>query len=400
MSFTLINLATIFLLITLSLSCNRIQQLSPSPSEIFFKVFGGPYEQKAADILQTEDAGFLLLGSTTSFNDGKHWDMFLVQTDADGNEIWSQNYDLEGDDIGNVLISAHDEGYILCGTSTDIGDQKKGRLLKIDVNGSEVWPTSPSWTGTGEDVVKTSDGGYLLIGTTPDIDLLKADGFSSSVQDSTDILAMKVDGDGNEEWRKVYGYKGADRGVAIEALGNDRYALLGTTDFPENGDVDQDFLLILINKDGNAFHTQTYGESAQERAHDFVVTANEDIVMLGVASEKLQLQQVNRTLQTDWSVSHNGIQAGAIIPLSNGGYMLIGTAQGGSQRGKDMLLIQTDERGNSLWEESYGSSGDDIGTKVIPLDQGGFALIGTIGFGANTMIGLFKTDPKGRLLPQ
>ena len=53
--------------------------------------FGGSNDDVARDVLQTNDGGFVLVGYTQSFGAGNA-DVFLVKTDAQGNEQWSQTY--------------------------------------------------------------------------------------------------------------------------------------------------------------------------------------------------------------------------------------------------------------------------------------------------------------------
>ena len=74
----------------------------------------------------------------------------------------------------------------------------------------------------------------------------------------------------------------------------------------------------------------------------------------------------------------------AVVATPDGGFAVLGSAQSldGDLEGKgddsfDFWLLRFDAQGNLLWEETYGSSGDDRGTDLVLRPEGGFALTGS-----------------------
>ena len=56
-------------------------------------------------VQQTSDGGFILAGSRDN-------DVYLVKTDASGNEIWSQTFGGSGEDGGRSVQQTSDGGFI------------------------------------------------------------------------------------------------------------------------------------------------------------------------------------------------------------------------------------------------------------------------------------------------
>ncbi len=58
----------------------------------------------------------------------------------------------------------------------------------------------------------------------------------------------------------------------------------------------------------------------------------------------------------------NGSEEGKdILPLSDGGFVLVGSSSSETAGGKDVYVLRTDNIGNVVWEKKYGGKGDDCG---------------------------------------
>jgi len=57
----------------------------------FEKTYGGSSYDKASEVIQTPDGGYLILGSTSSFGNG-NYDILLIKTDEMGLIIWEKTY--------------------------------------------------------------------------------------------------------------------------------------------------------------------------------------------------------------------------------------------------------------------------------------------------------------------
>ncbi len=125
-------------------------------------------------LIQTPDKGFALVGTTNPSIYVSQGDLYLVKTDSVGNKMWSQLYGGDGHDEGASIILLADDGFVLAGS---IGFQEKNYkekrikgfyLVRTDSDGTELW--SQTFGGRGfnycESVIQTVDGGFALIGNT------------------------------------------------------------------------------------------------------------------------------------------------------------------------------------------------------------------------------------------
>ena len=141
------------------------------------KTYGGSAEDRAADIKQTTDGGYIMAGNTWS-NDGDitfkypSTDYWLVKTDANGIIQWQKTYGGNSEDYGYAVSLTTDGGYIVCGYSLQptFGD------ITGHHGGADAWLVNTNATGViqwqkalggsqGEysyAVQQTSDGGFVV----------------------------------------------------------------------------------------------------------------------------------------------------------------------------------------------------------------------------------------------
>ena len=121
---------------------------------------------------QTEDGGYIIAGyKAASISSG---DVYIIKSDSAGNEIWSQTYDGDLDDLddwdeGQSIKQTSDGGYIIVGRtySFDSGSMDLW-LIKVDELGDIIWDETygESPIDWGYSVEQTEDGGYVMAGFT------------------------------------------------------------------------------------------------------------------------------------------------------------------------------------------------------------------------------------------
>jgi hypothetical protein len=157
-------------------------------NKVWDKTFGGPREDAGFSIQQTSDGGYIITGPTSSYGAGNN-DVWLVKTDASGNEVWDKTFGGPYGDWGQSVQQTSDGGYIITGqTSTNGAGVDSVWLIKTDATGSKVWDKTFGGMGDawGHSVHQTSDGGYIVTGTT-----------ASSSGGGAAVLLVKTDADGN-----------------------------------------------------------------------------------------------------------------------------------------------------------------------------------------------------------
>ena len=132
------------------------------------QTFGGSELDVGRSVQQTTDGGYIIFGYSNDFGMG-YPDFYLIKTYEDGEEEWFQIYE-EGFN-GYSVQQTTDGGYIIFGeTYTFDGDNTFDfYLIKTDGNGEEEWSQDYGFSGIhdfGRSVQQTTDGGYILCGTT------------------------------------------------------------------------------------------------------------------------------------------------------------------------------------------------------------------------------------------
>lgn len=120
-------------------------------------------------IEENSDGGYIFVGSIKSPNSFEPHDMYLVKLDASGNEMWSKTFgESTMDEKAYSGTETTDGGYILAGTKSNNDTDRDMYVVKTDASGNEMW--SKTFGGNSDDrafsIKGTSDGGYILAGYT------------------------------------------------------------------------------------------------------------------------------------------------------------------------------------------------------------------------------------------
>ena len=133
------------------------------------KTYGGPGYDNAHAVIVNKDDYVILTGY------GDHWgaeskrDMFLMQIDQEGNEVWSRSYGGSENDHAMTVFQTHDGGYIVTGHTQSFGmGDWDAYVIKTDVTGDTLW-TSTYGTprpDSGYDIIQSREGDYFVTGNS------------------------------------------------------------------------------------------------------------------------------------------------------------------------------------------------------------------------------------------
>jgi len=131
----------------------------------FSNTFGGSDSDTALSVIQTQDGGYAFAGQARSFGSGRT-DVWLVKTDASGNEQINRTYGGPSRDRAEAIVQTSDGGYALAGETWSFGSQLRDPwLVKTDSNGNEEFnKTFGGFSNKFTSVVQTPDRGYALAG--------------------------------------------------------------------------------------------------------------------------------------------------------------------------------------------------------------------------------------------
>ncbi len=81
-------------------------------NEEWYKFYGGRAYDIAGDFIQTEDGGYAIIGSTSSYGNG-NYNVYLIKVDKKGKEEWSEAYGGFPNEYGISISERADGGYRL-----------------------------------------------------------------------------------------------------------------------------------------------------------------------------------------------------------------------------------------------------------------------------------------------
>ena len=138
-----------------------------------------------------------------------------------------------------------DGGFILSGYQTK-GNVSSEMILKIDRNLQQVWsepkiyPNQFNRSVKDCGIMQTRDRGYIVTSTI-ELDDPKND----------EISLLRLNSEGEEQWRKTYGSNEDDTGSKVIELEDGSFVIVGTIGFDINPDSESKMCLIKINREGD-----------------------------------------------------------------------------------------------------------------------------------------------------
>ncbi len=388
-------------------SCDTLESVKPYQEQTFIKLFGGNGSEEGNNIIQLPDGGFVLVGSTTSDSHGGK-DVFIVRTDKTGNETWKKNFGGTGDDAGNSVILGENNSLYVCGEKTLDNGLRDVYVINLNLN----------------------DGGSIGIRTFGDslrdeygTHILEVPGrgfFITGTQDSTASQFFLIETDQSLNEIDVGKYTGDEdfdnKSVKSFSLNYPEFVCFGSTT-SKGPDVNQDlsnyYLFHYTTSIGNAYAPKRYyGGAENEICTDVFKTSDGGHVLTGYVEDadytKEYIVRIDQQYSPVWESKFDneyGVDSKAfgIEQTNDGGYIVMSTIELPDPANDEISLMKLDFNGDLEWRKIFGSNDDDIGMKVLQIEDGSFIVVGTMGFDINpdsrTKMSLLKINPNGDLVP-
>lgn len=379
------------------------------PSIEWSKTYGGVYNDGSSKMLPTNDGGHIIVGYASSADGDVSQnyggsDVWLFKIDHSGQLLWEKNLGGTANDYAVDIVEANDGGFIIAGSSNSNDIDVSGRhgtstdvwMLKTNNTGTIVW--QKMFGGSGSDfplkMQKTPDGGVVVVGSTDsnngDIPGNNGytDGFAAKFSDTgavlwtkvyggdkpdsfydiadmddggflfvgggysdipgqhgnADVWVFKTDAAGEVVWKKGYGGTAYDYGFCITKTLDGDYVIAGRTS-SQNGDVINyipehqgtiDYWVFLMNSVGDIIWEKALGDLGDDFPQKITTAADGSIIVGGYSS------------------------------LSNGNPLE------GFNGGTDVLLYNLSSSGDLLWTKVIGGYDDDFLRALLPKSDGSF----------------------------
>jgi hypothetical protein len=294
---------------------------SPSrsaPPVQWTRIFAGWGTATGFEIQQTSDGGYIAVGRTHSGDSG--YAAFLVKLDPAGYTQRTRAIRADHGMSGLSVVQTSDGGYIVAGTTSE------ACLIKTDSSGNEIWRSrrASEISANAQSVLSLSDTAYTAV-------------VRSGLGDSA-VTLWSTDNVGNLRWSGKYIHY-------------------------DYGTLDEHLSLRRTSDGGYIIGTKT---------------------LLKVDSLGLQ-----PSLRTFGSV----MSANSVIQTSDGGYAATGAKLGYSS----IYLLRTNANRDSVWMRTYVPTECSRGHWVEQTTDGGYIIAGTTRPVVGDEVTLVRTQPDGTL---
>jgi len=255
-------------------------------------------------------------------------------------------------------------------------------------------------------VQQTSDGGYIVAGSTR-----SNDGDVSGNHEEVwwlvwDFWVVKLDRYGDIEWQKCLGGSDSDWAESIQQTSDGGYIVAGYTG-SNDGDVsgnhgEKDFWVVKLDRYGNIKWQKALGGSDSDWAYNIQQTSDGEYIVAGYTGSNdgdvsgnhgekdFWVVKLDRYGNIEWQKCLGGSGGGgsggdyaySVQQTSDGGYIVAGETWSnngdvsGYHGGGDVWVVKLDRYGDIKWQKCLGGSSWDWAYSIQQTNDGGYIVAG------------------------
>lgn len=302
-------------------------------------------------------------------------------------------------------------------------------------NNGRVKTLGGSLNESGQSIIKTTDGGYAILGHTQSND----GDINNKADDSFDYWLLKFDQTHTLQWQQNYGGNDDDRGVDIIQTNDGGYALIGFSksnnrDVTENNGAN-DFWICKLNANGDILWEKSFGFLGADNGNSIIETQDNGYLIVGVLDVSASNGQGNSKIaatkrhaggdywaiklndsgEKQWSRYYGGTFTDTpndVIQANDNSYLIVGSSDSNdvdikNNKGSyDFWIVKISESGTLIWEKSFGGSQIDEAYAICNSGDGNYIIVGdtrSTDFDVTSNNGaadlwLIKISPQGDLI--
>ncbi len=374
-------------------------------------IYGGTKNDSGQSVVSTNDGGYVILGESQSMDgditdkQNESYDYWLLKFNSNSELEWQKTYGGTGDDFGKSVIQTQDGGYAILGSSfsndedvTTNNGQQDYWMAKLDTTGNIVWEKSFGYSGsdTGISLLQSNDGGYLLTGI---LDVTSSGGEGNTKNNQTlhaggDYWAIKLNATGDLQWSKYFGGFFSDTPFGAIQTEDNGFIIVGSSDSEDtdiSGNIgDYDFWVIKISSIGNLEWEKSFGGTQIDEARGVVESNDGNYVIVGdtrsedvnvsnsIGNADLWLIKITPTGNLIWEKTIGGLSfdvGRSISKTQDGGFLLSGSSRSSdfdvtTNKGQnDAWVLKVNNSGDIEWGKTVGGSNIEFANSVTELNN-------------------------------
>lgn len=310
---------------------------------------------------------------------------------------WSKGFNAGTNARANSIKQTADGGYIVVGRSTTYYSNPYGGkggedfiVFKLKSSREIEWFKIFGGTGheAAESVIQTSDGGYLVAGTTD-----STNGDVAGLRGSSDFWVLKLTAEGDIQWPKTYGGSNFDSVYNVLQTKDNGYLIFGYSE-SNNGDLSNlgysGNWLVKINSNGILQWQKKYlsGRNPYYMKDGITETNDGDFIFSSYSSENTPTSyndfgygftKISNEGVLIWRKNISKYSSATVSDLSitkDGGFIVTGYTSFSSNANK-LWVAKFNSNGVLIWDNEFGGSKVELSYAVKELNDGGFVIAGS-----------------------
>jgi hypothetical protein len=388
------------------------------------KALGGSnYDGFRVSLSVTNGYGLIVGGSSYSNKSGEKTqnirgsnDYWVIKLKQNGKIEWDKTIGGIFDDNFKSVIQTSDGGYALIGESNSITSVEKDEdsrgftdywIVKLNKKGDVEWNKTIGGSGTEliDNIVQTSDGGYILAGSS---DSYTSGEKSEDSRGFFDYWAVKLDKNGNIQWNKTIGGSGFEFLSGVELTADGGVVLAGFSESnaswekTENSRGGFDYWLVKLSKEGRIQWDKTIGGDGGDFGRGIKQTNDGGYVISGISDSNISGEKTENgrgffdywviqldkmgNFRKDKTIGGNGddTEVWCLEKTSDGGYIFGGTSNSNisgektedSRGDYDYWVVKLDNELNIQWDKTLGGNSYDALYNLKEIQNNQFAVAG------------------------
>ena len=215
---------------------------------------------------------------------------------------------------------------------------------------------------TGAEVIQLADSSYLVAATTGSFGL-----------QSGQIMLIKIDASGYEQWRRFYGGQYSDKAESMQLSSDGNLIIAGTSEVTGGG---YQFYAAKMTLSGDTIWTRTYGGSNWDFCKQVAALSDGGFALFGqsfnTGDGDFHLVRIDAQGDTLWTRNYGGqeLESGQSIAVAmDGGFYLAGHTESYGAGESDMYVVRTNEFGDTIWTKTFGGVEETLAQALRALAE-------------------------------